>query len=137
LEKNDTKNAINNYEKAYQIDKINANVEGTYYSSSKLASILQRKQPEKALEYFNIALDCAKLTKDVFYIVSATLAIGDFDYDKNQNEIALKHYLNALDLAKNSFSQENINKIKVRINDIKFKIGAEKFDELTEIIKSE
>ena len=134
LEKNDTENAIKNYEKAYLIDKRNANVEGTYYSSSKLATILQRKQPEKALEYFNTALECSKLTKDVFYIVSATLAIGDFHYDKNQNEIALKHYLNALDLAKNSFSQENINKIKVRINDIKFKIGAEKFDELTEII---
>lgn len=135
LEKNDTENAIKNYEKAYQIDKSNANIEGTYYSSSKLASILQRKQPEKALEYFNVALDYAKLTKDVFYIVSATLAVGDFHYDKNQNEIALKHYFDALDLAKNSFGQENINKIKVRINDIKFKIGAEKFDELTEIIK--
>lgn len=135
LEKNDTENAIKNYEKAYQIDKSNANIEGTYYSSSKLASILQRKQPEKALEYFNVALDYAKLTKDVFYIVSATLAVGDFHYDKNQNEIALKHYFNALDLAKNSFSQENINKIKVRINDIKFKLGAEKFEELSSIIK--
>lgn len=135
LEKNDAENAIKNYEKAYQIDKSNANIEGTYYSSSKLASILQRKHPEKALEYFNVALDYAKLTKDVFYIVSATLAVGDFHYDKNQNEIALKYYFDALDLAKNSFGQENINKIKVRINDIKFKIGAEKFDELTEIIK--
>lgn len=135
LEKNDTENAIKNYEKAYQIDKMNANVEGTYYSASKLASILQRKQPDKALEYFNLALEYAKLTKDAFYIVSATLAVGDFHYDKNQNEIALKYYFEALDLAKNSFGQENINKIKVRINDIKFKVGAEKFDELTEIIR--
>lgn len=134
LEKNDTENAIKNYEKAYQIDKSNANVEGTYYSASKLASILQRKQPEKALEYFNIALDYAKSTKDIFYIVSATLAIGDFHYDKNQNETALKHYFNALDLAKNSFGQENINKIKIRINDIKFKIGVERFEELSNII---
>lgn len=137
LERSDTENAIKNYEKAYHIDKSNANVEGTYYSAAKLANILQRKQPEKALEYFNIALDCAKLIKDVFYIVSATLAVGDFHYDKNQNELALKHYLDALDLAKNSFSQENINKIKVRINDIKFKLGVERFNELAEIIKSE
>lgn len=136
LEKNDIENAIKNYEKAYQIDNENKNSEGTYYSSSKLASILQRKQPEKALEYFNLALECAKQTKDVFYIVSATLALGDFHYDKNQNELALKHYFNALDLAKSTFSQENLNKIKVRINDIKFRIGNEKFDELSEIIKN-
>lgn len=136
LEKNDIENAIKNYEQAYNIDKENNNLEGIYYSSSKLASILQRKQPEKALEYFNIALDCAMLTTDVFYTVSAHLAIGDFHYDKNQNELALKHYMNALDLAKSGFSQDNINKIKIRINDIKFKIGNEQFDRLVEIIKT-
>lgn len=136
-EKNDTENAIKNYEKAYEIDKKNNNLEGIYDSSSKLAAILQRKQPEKALEYFNISFDCAQSIKDIFYIVSAALAIGDFHYDKNQSEKALKYYLNALDLAKNSFSQDNINKIKIRINDIKFKIGVEKFDKLVEIIESE
>lgn len=137
LEKNDIENAIKNYIKAYEIDKQDNNLEGMYYSSSKLASILQRKQPEKALEYLNDALDCAKLTKDIFYIVSASLSIGDFHYDKNQNEIALKYYMNALNLAKNSFSQDNINKIKIRVNDIKFKIGVEKFNKLVELIKEE
>lgn len=134
-EKNDTENSIKNYEKAYEIDKNNNNIEGMYDSSSKLAAILQRKQPQKALEYFDTALKCAKSTNDIFYTVSASLAIGDFHYDKNQSEIALKHYMSALDLAKNSFSQDNINKIKTRINDIKFKIGAEQFDKLVEIIK--
>lgn len=137
LEKNDTENAVANYLKSYEIDKQSNNLEGMYYSSSKLASILQRKQPDKALEYFNIALDCAKSIKDEFYIVSASLAIGDFYYDKNQSEFALKYYINALNLAKNNFSQDNINKIKIRINDIKFKIGVEKFDKLVEIIKTQ
>lgn len=137
LEKNDVENAVNNYAKAYEIDKQNNNLEGMYYSSSKLASILQRKRPEQALEYFNIALDCAKSIKDAFYIVSASLAIGDYHYDRQQSEIALKYYMNALDLAQNNFSQDNLNKIKMRINDIKFRLGAEKFDKLVEIIRGQ
>lgn len=137
LEKNDIENALNNYAKAYEIDKQNNNLEGMYYSSSKLASLIQRRQPEKALEYLNDALECAKLTKDIFYIVSASLALGDFHYDKNKSEIALKYYINALDLAKNSFSEDNINKIKIRINDIKFKIGVERFNQLIEVIKGQ
>lgn len=137
LEKNDMENAIRNYVKAYEIDNQSNNLEGIYYSASKLASILQRRQPEQALGYFNIALDSAKSTKDIFYIVSASLALGDFYYDRKQNEIALKHYINALELASKNFSQDNINKINIRINDIKFKIGTEKFDKLMEIIKRE
>ncbi|MDD3435883.1 MAG: hypothetical protein PHC64_01895 [Candidatus Gastranaerophilales bacterium] len=137
LEKNDVNNALKNYQAAYEIDKQSSNMEGTYYSASKLASILQRKHPDEALEYLNIALDCAKLTKDVFYIVSALLAIGDYYYDKNKNEIALRHYINALDLAENTFSQDNIDKINVRINDIRFRIDIDKFDELVGLIRAE
>jgi len=135
LEKNDTENAIKNYTKAYDIDKSNANVEGMYYSASKLASILQKKQPEAALEHLHTALDCAKLTKDVFYTVTSSLAIGDYYYDQRQNEFALKHYIYALDLATARLSKDNIDKINVRINDIKFKMGVEKFDNLVDIIR--
>jgi len=135
LEKNDTENATINYSKAFEIDKQNSNLEGMYDSSSRLASILQKKQPEKALEFFQTALDCANLTKDVFYIVSASLAIGDFHYNQKQNEIALKYYLKALDFAQNSFSQDNLNKINIRINDIKFRLGVKVFEELVELIR--
>jgi len=137
LEKNDTQNAVKNYLKAYEIDQKSVNLEGMYYSSSKLASILQKAQPEKALEYLHTALDCAKSTKDVFYIASASLSLGDYHYDRQQNEIALKHYLYAFDLAKADFSQDNINKINVRINDIKFRLGVEKFENLAEIIREQ
>lgn len=137
LEKNDYENAVKNYKKAYEIDKQSNNVEGIYYSASKLADILRKIKTDEALEYFNIALDCAKLLKDNFYIVSASLAIGDFYYDKNKNEFALKHYLYAHDLAQNSLSRDNINKINIRINDIKFRIGVEKFDNLVDIIRAQ
>lgn len=134
LEKNDIESALQNYSKAFEIDKLNNNYNGMYYSASKLASILQRRNSNSTLEYFQTALECAKLTKDVFYIASAALAIGDYHYDIKQNEVALKYYLYALDLAKNNFSQDNISKINVRINDIKFRLGVEKFEDLVEII---
>lgn len=135
LEKNDTQHAIESYSKAYEIDKENNNIEGMYYSASKLAEMTQKIMPEKAIEYFNAALDCAKSTQDVFYMVSASLALGDFNYDRSQSETALKHYIYALDLAKTALSQENIDKINIRINDIKFKLGVEKFEKLVEIIR--
>lgn len=137
MEKNDTENAINTYIKAFEIDKQSNNVEGMYDTASKLASILQRKQPEAAREYFETALDCAKRINDVFYIVSASLAFGDYYYDQQKNEIALKYYINALNLAQNGFSQDNINKINIRINDIKFRLGVEKFENIVEIIKEQ
>lgn len=136
LEKNDAENAIENYTRAYEIDKESNNLEGMYYSSSKLASILRKRQPENALEYFHTAIDCARLTKDIFYIVSASLALGDFEYDRKENEIALKHYIYALDLATNNLSKDNVNKINIRVNDIKFRMGVEKFDKLVEIIRA-
>lgn len=137
MEKNDTENAVNTYAKAFEIDKQSNNIEGMYDSASKLASILQRKRPEVAREYFETALDCARQIKDVFYIVSASLAFGDYYYDQQQNEIALKYYFGALNLAQNGFSQDNINKINIRINDIKFRLGVEKFENIVEIIKEQ
>ncbi len=137
LERNDIEKTLNNYTKAYETDKKGDNFEGTYYSASKLASILKRSQPEKALEYFKISLDSAKKTKDIFYIISASLELGDFHYDMKQNEIALKYYLKALDMAQNNLSQDNIYKINVRINDIKLRLGAEKFDNLADIIRKQ
>lgn len=134
-EKNDIENAILNFTKAYEIDNLCNNFEGMYYSASKLASMLQRKQPDEAYKYFQSALDNAKLTKDAFYTVSASLAIGDYLYDRKKDEIALKHYLYALDLANNNFSKDNINKINIRINDIKFRLGVEKFEALSEKIE--
>lgn len=137
LEKNDMESAQQNYLKAYEMDKANNNYDGMYYSASKLASIMQKRNSNEAIKYFEIALDCAKSINDIFYTVSAALAIGDYHYDKKQSEIALKYYLSALDLANNNFSQDNINKINVRINDIKFRLGVERFEELVEIINKQ
>lgn len=134
FENKDNEKAIVNYTKAYELDKQSSNFEGMYDSSSKLASIFQYKQPQKAIEYLNIALDNAKKMNDAFYIISSALALGDYYCDSKKDELGLKYYINALDLAKNNLSQENIYKINVRINDVKFRLGEVKFNSLLEII---
>lgn len=134
MEKNETENAVSSFKKAYDVDKQANNIEGMYYSASKIADALKRKKPDDAQYYFEDALDCAKLLKDPFYVISAALALGDFNYDNKQNEIALKNYLYANNLAKDNLSQDNIDKINLRINDIKFRLGVGKFDELVDII---
>lgn len=137
FEKGDLTNAVKNYIRSYEIDKHNNNYDGMYYSSSKLALTLQRKYPEEALKYFKIALESAEFTHDIFYIASASLAIGDFYCDKKQDEIALKHFVHVLGLVRNEFSKENLDKIKMRINDIKFRLGEKRFDEVMQTLREE
>ena len=60
-------------------------------------------------------------------MASSLLSLGDFYYGQKQDALALEEYFTALDLVKNDFSKDNISKIEMRINDIKFRIGADKF----------
>ena len=103
-------------------------ISGFQVSASKLAQVMQRKLPDKALYYFKKAKECAENLNDIFYMASSLLAFGDFYYSQKKDELALNEYFTALDLVKNDFSKDNIGKIELRINDIKFRIGVEKFN---------
>lgn len=127
LERNDNAIAVKNFMQAYQIDEANENYDGIYFSATKLAQMMQRKLPDKAIFYFRKAKQCAEKLNDIFYMASSLLALGDFYYGQKKDELALEEYFTALDLVKNDFSKDNISKIEMRINDIKFRIGAEKF----------
>lgn len=127
LEKRDNAIAVKNFLQAYQIDEANENYDGIYFSATKLAQIMQRKLPDKAIFYFKKAKQCAEKLNDIFYMASSLLALGDFYYGQKQDALALDEYFTALDLVKNDFSKDNISKIELRINDIKFRIGADKF----------
>ena len=127
LEKRDNAIAVKNFLQAYQIDEANENYDGIYFSATKLAQIMQRKLPDKAIFYFKKAKQCAEKLNDIFYMASSLLALGDFYYGQKQDALALEEYFTALDLVKNDFSKDNISKIEMRINDIKFRIGADKF----------
>lgn len=127
FEQGNEKDAIVNYEKSFEIDEEKENYDGIYYSASKLATLLRRKDTDKALKYYQSALDASKNLKDVFYEASASLALGDFYYNNKSNELALIQYFDAMRIAKINFSAENQKKIEARINDLRVKMGEEAF----------
>ena len=130
LEKNERDVASKYFLKAYELDEKNNNYDGMYFSATKLAQTAQKTSPEKTIEYLNKAKDCAQKLNDTFYMASATLAAGDFYYSQKDNEKALIEYLNAFDIAKNNFSRDNLSKIQMRIDDIKFRIGTATFQKI-------
>lgn len=137
LEAGNDEKAIELFTGAYEADLKNKNVEGVYDSASKLALLLKRRDSEKALLYFKIALRASEQNNDKFYTVSACLELGDFFYEKKDDKNALENYMKALDIAKTSLAKDNINKINIRINDVKFRIGENEFNKLVENINDQ
>lgn len=130
LEKNEREIAAKYFLKAYELDEKNNNYDGMYFSASKLAQTEQKISKEKTIEYLNKAKECAEKLNDTFYMASATLAAGDYYYSQKDNEQALLEYLKAFDIAKNNFSRDNLSKIQMRIDDIKFRIGTARFQQI-------
>lgn len=110
-----------------KIDEMTKNYNGIYVSSMKLAELNLNKDADKALNYFKKAKSCAFELNEPFYIASCDIAMGDFYFNRKENEMALKSYLSAYNIAKTNFSKDNTEKIKIRINDIKARVGEETF----------
>ena len=125
------------YLESLRIDELTRNFNGIYISAMKLAELYTVKDAEKAVKYFDKAKMCAKELGEKFYIASTALAVGDFYYNRNENEKALENYMQAKEVAQNDFSKDNIEKIALRINDIKARVGEETFTELENKIKNE
>ncbi len=119
--------AIKYYFESLKIDEQNKNTNGMYVTSMKLAEIYSPRDNEKAIKYFNNAIKYAYELNESFYIISSTTALGDFYFNRNDNANALVNYKIALNASQN---KENLSKIQQRIDDIKIKIGEERFNEL-------
>ena len=113
--------------KVYQQTK---NINGMYASTMKLAEIYSSSDYEKAIEYYNHALTYAKELNEIFYIISTNIALGDLYFNRKDDTQAYKNYKSALDLAKNSQYKDNVDKIMVRLEDIKLRVGEERFSKL-------
>lgn len=114
--------AIKYLQESIRLDKITKNYNGIYISTMKLAEIYSSKFPEKSLENMKKAKSCAIELNEPFYIASADIAIGDYYYNMKEYKNALLCYEQAHKLALNNFTQDNIIKIEMRINNIK-KLG--------------
>lgn len=130
LDINDKSKALENFKKAYMLDEKNSNDYGMYYSASNVAKLLIRNDSDEAYKYLLQAKTSAIKANDIFAMANAGLHLGDYFSNKNEPEIALNEFFAVYNLVKDKFSQENKKKIQVRIDDIKLKIGEERFNEL-------
>ena len=98
--------------------------------------ILSGKMPDKALSYLKKAKACAIELNETFYIASVDLAFGDFYYNRKEFNLSLENYINAYKLAVNNFTKENITKIKMRISDLKIRMGENNFNQIVKDINN-
>lgn len=122
-----TKHAIKYYNDSIKIDTLMRNYNGLYGSAIHLAEIYSATDETKSLEYMHKALEYAKLLKEPFYIAGASLEIGDFYYLRKDYDSAYKYFMGAYKVAQTSFTQDNLNKITSRINDLQKRIKSDEF----------
>ena len=117
-----SKLAIKYYSESIKVDNIMKNYHGLYNSAIHLAEIFASKDDIKALEYMNMALEYAQMTKDPFYIAGALLELGDFYFVRRNMEFAYKYFIQAYNVAKVSFTKDNLDKITERLEDVKKRV---------------
>ncbi len=121
-------NATENLILALDTDLKNNNQTGVYTICKQLAAIFKGIDAEKALEYLNLALNAAQKVNDNFKLALSHLEIGDYYYNSRKNASALRHYLEARKALGESISEENKERITVRINDMKIKMETPEFE---------
>lgn len=127
-----TNHAIDYYNKSVKIDIETNNYNGLYQSYVHLSEIYSPTDSEKALEFLNKALDCAKILKEPFYIADTLLNIGDFYFLRRKTELAYEQFIEAYKIAQKTFSKDNIDKIQARINDVKRRLTEQQYKALQE-----
>lgn len=119
------------YIKALNIDKLNNNYDGIYYNSSHVAKIYLKLKPQKALDYLIEAKRSADFLNEDFYMIEASLALGDYYYNNSQTfSEALNEYFKALKYTEKSSQNFDISKIKKRIDDMKLRLPIEVFEKI-------
>jgi len=127
-----SKHAVKYYNESIKIDTAMKNYNGLYYSTSHLAEIYAPLDANKSLDYHKQALGYAKQLNEPFYIAGANLQLGDFYILRKDFEHAYKYFIAAYNVAKHSFSKDNLDKIESRIDDIKLRIKEDEFKILQE-----
>lgn len=119
------------FQKAYDIEKSNNNYDGIYYNASYLAKIYNKDMSKRTLDYLMEAKKSAEFINEEFYILQATLAVGDYYYNNATTfKDALREYFKARNLALKISETSDINKIERRINDMKLRIKPDEFAEI-------
>ncbi len=119
--------SLENFLKALEHDKKQKDYNGIYFASKQLAELLRDVDSKKASEYLNLTLSAAIKLNDNFKIALSYLEIGDYYYNTQDNKFALRNYCEAKKALGQSISEENKERISVRINDMKIKMKENEF----------
>ena len=118
-------------EKKSKEKKANNNYDGIYYTASYLAKIYVKKNSPKALNFLLEAKQSAEFINEDFYILEASLALGDYYYnDIKMHKKALIEYIKAARIAQTLGSSVDTIKIEQRINDMRLRMDKETFEDI-------
>lgn len=125
-----SKSAIRYYSKSMKIDTDMKNYNNLYSSSIHLAEIYLSIDKEKSLLYMQQALSYANKLKEPFYIADANLELGDYYFIRKDDKMAYKYFKNAYNVAKQFSSNDNLDKIETRIDEIRKRVSEKEFKEI-------
>jgi len=123
--------AMDCFQRAYDIEKSKNNYDGIYYTSSHLAKIYTEEHIKQAIDFLTEAKQSAEFINDEYCIMESSVNLGDYYYnDKNADKKALNEYFYALKSANKIGLADDINKIKGRIEDMRLRMEPEDFNEI-------
>ena len=118
------------FEKAYEADKVNNNEYGMYYSLSKVIELTDKKEKDKLVKMAAEAKEHALKTDDYNALLLSVIKLGDVYYDYPEPEKALEEYMALYKEGVEVIEEPNFSMIKSRIEDIRARLGKERFEEL-------
>ncbi len=127
-----TQAAIKFYEKSIELDTIAKNYNGLYTSSRNLSEIYSGKNSKKSLEYLKLSMDYAKQLNEPYYIADVASEIANYYLLRKDFENSYVYYKQALDISSGTSSNDNVEKIRSRLEYIKRFVGEELYKKLQE-----
>ena len=118
------------FQKAYNADKLNNNEYGMYYSLSKIIELTDKKDKDVLVKLSEEAKEHALKTDDYNALLLSVIKLGDVYYDYPEPEKALSEYLSLYREGVEVIEEPNFSMIKARIEDIRARLGKERFEEL-------
>ncbi len=126
-----TSDALYCFKQAYDIEKSNNNYDGIYYTASHIAKIYLQIDSDKAYEFMIEAKQSAEFINEDFYIIEASVTLGDYYYNKKGKEKkALTEYFKARRIAQSLNNIVDSDKIEERIRDMQKRMPQEDFDKI-------
>ena len=131
IEQEKYKEAVENLKLALLFDSEINDFENMYFSQKELAKLYSRFDETSSIGYYKQALDSAKKLNDTFKEALVHFEMGEFFYDRGEDEKALVNFYNARLILKNVSDEENITRVESRIRDIKMRMDVVAFDLIT------